>query len=94
MDDEAPKMNTEFEKVLEVLESIARTYSEGSEEGLALREAAHAFIYLQQHLQLRHSYANYRRMRRDVLSEVQKQHLRDMGIDPDEGLDEPGDRLW
>ncbi|MDR3619795.1 MAG: hypothetical protein P4L85_10640 [Paludisphaera borealis] len=74
--------------------SIAESYKEGSEEAAALLEAGHAYVFLQMHLKLKHSYENYRRLSLEGLSEMQKQHLRDMGIDPDEGHPEPDDHLW
>jgi hypothetical protein len=83
MHDVLPEMNPNFEEVCAVLESISKAYEEGSKEAEAIRQAAEAYIYLQLHLQLKHSYLSFRRQSLEGLSEAQRQNLRDMGIDPD-----------
>ena len=78
-----PEMNPDFEEVLALLESISNAYEGGSKEAEAIRDAAEAYIYLQLHLKFKHEYASFRRQSLEGLSEAQRQHLRDMGIDPD-----------
>jgi hypothetical protein len=84
MHDKAPGLNPEFERVCEILATIAKTFPEDSEQVKAIKEAAEAYIFLQLHLKLRNAYEAYRQMSLDVLTDEQEQHLREMGIDPDE----------
>ena len=82
MHDKIPELNPEFEMVCSVLESVAKAYPEDSKEAEAIQEAAEAYVFLQLHLQLRSSYEAFRQAGLTGLTEEQKQHLRDMGIQP------------
>ena len=84
MHDNSPDLNTEFEIVCTVLESVAKTYPEDSEEAKAVKEAAYAYVFLQLHSKLRRSYEAFRQTCVKGLTNEQKQNLRDMGIDPEE----------
>jgi hypothetical protein len=79
--DKPPDINSEFETVCSVLESVAKSFPEGSKEAKAIEEAAHAYIFVQLHLQLRRSYEAYRRAQLSGLTNHEEQHLRDMGVD-------------
>jgi hypothetical protein len=77
----------EIGRVTSILESIAKNYADGSDESNALRDAALAFITVQQHQGLRKAYAKYSAAIGGELTEEMKDDLRRYGIDPDE-LDE------
>jgi hypothetical protein len=81
VNDKPPEINPEFETVCSVLESVAKGFPEGSKEAKAVEDAAHAYIFLQLHLQLRRVYDEYRKTGSRGLTDEQEQHLRDMGID-------------
>jgi hypothetical protein len=49
---------------------------------MAIEEAAQALMFLNMHQDLKKAYKQFRMQRDKELSETQKQHLRDMGIDP------------
>ncbi len=79
--------NQEIRRVCAVLESISLRFPPESEEALAIRNAASAFIIVQQNEKLKASYAKYLQAAGGVLSESMKDDLRRHGIDPD-GFDE------
>ena len=70
-----------FERDAKLLEEIAHSYPEESEQYQALRRAAIALWYV-----LRERYTEFKEYVENFdreLSPAEKQHLRDMGIDPD-----------
>lgn len=85
MHDNPSELNPEFETVCAVLESVAKRFPKDSVEAKAIQEAAEAYVFLQLHLKLRHSYKAFRQTGLKSLTEKQMQNLREMGIDPDEG---------
>jgi hypothetical protein len=76
------KMNR-WEDNLKILESIANSYDKHSVQFKALEEAAQAFIFLNLHKELKNAFEKFRMQSDKKLSEAQKQHLRDMGIEPE-----------
>jgi len=84
MRDKPPGPNPEFEKVCEILESIAQTFPDGSEQGKAIKEAAEAYIFLNLHARLRSAYDAFRQAGLEGLSDEQEKYLRGMGVYHDE----------
>lgn len=80
----SPELNPEFEKVCQILESIAQTFPDDSEEAKAIKEAAEAYIFLNLHIRLRGAHDAFRQAGLEGLTEEQEQYLRGMGVDPDE----------
>jgi hypothetical protein len=73
-----------WEDNLKIMESIANSYDKDSVQFKALEEAAQAFIFLNLHKELKNAYEKFRMQSDKELSEAQKQHLRDMGIEPED----------
>jgi hypothetical protein len=71
------------EDVLKILESIANSFDKESVQYKAIEEAAQSFMFLNMHKELRKAYEVFRSQTDKDLSEEQKQHLRDMGIEVD-----------
>ena len=65
-----------------ILESIANSFDKDSVQYKAIEEAALALAFLNMHKDLKKAYEKFRMGNDQDLSELQKQHLRDMGIDP------------
>ena len=72
-----------LENTLHILKSIARSFEKNSEQDKAIEEAVWALTFLKAHLDLKAAYEKFRIACSQELSEAHKQHLRDMGIDPD-----------
>jgi hypothetical protein len=75
-----------LENTLHVLKSIAGKFKKDSEQDKAIEEAVWALTFLKAHFDLKAAYEKFRIACSQELSEEHKQHLRDMGIDPDEKL--------
>jgi hypothetical protein len=73
----------QMEDTLKILESIANSFDKNSVQYKAMEEAAQAFLFLNMHKDLKTAYEKFRMGSGKELSEYEKQHLRDMGIDPD-----------
>jgi hypothetical protein len=73
---------TKWEDVSKVLESIAKSFPQDSEQYQALKEAAWAFLYVNTHNDLKERFKEFCSLSNKELSEAQKQHLRRMGIEP------------
>ena len=65
-----------------ILESIANSFDKNSVQYKAIEEAALALAFLNMHKDLKKAYEKFRKGNDLELSEIQKQHLRDMGIEP------------
>ncbi len=72
----------QWEDNLKILESIANAFDKDSVQYKAIEEAAHALMFLNMHDDLKKAYEQFRMQFDKELSEDQKQHLRDMGIEP------------
>jgi hypothetical protein len=72
----------QWEDNLRILESIANSFDKDSVQYMAIEGAAQALMFLNMHQDLKKAYKQFRMQRDKELSETQKQHLRDMGIDP------------
>jgi hypothetical protein len=77
------KMNR-WEDNCKILESIANSYDKDSVQFKAVEEAAQAFVFLNLHKELKNAFEKFRMQSDKELSESQKQHLREMGIKPEE----------
>jgi hypothetical protein len=75
--------DTETRKVCLILERIAARYPLDSEESRAIRDAATAYILVQQKAALRASYEKLVLASGGELSEEMKANLQRIGIDPD-----------
>lgn len=84
MPPESHQPDAEIAKVCATLESIAAEYLPDSEEALALRDAALAYIIVSQRRELKRSYDKLRAAFGGVLTKEMKADLRRQGIDPDE----------
>jgi hypothetical protein len=69
---------------LKILESIANSYDKNSVQYKALEEAAQAFMFLNLHKELKSAYEKFRMQSDKELGEAQKQHLREMGVQPED----------
>ncbi|MCE5268078.1 MAG: hypothetical protein LLG00_09355 [Planctomycetaceae bacterium] len=74
-------------RVCSILESIACKYAPESNEALAVRDAASAYILVHQRESLRKAYEQLKAAEGGQLSDEMKAKLRRVGIDPDD-LDE------
>jgi hypothetical protein len=72
----------QWEDTLKILESIANAFDKDSVQYKAIEEAAQAHIFLNMHEDLKKAYEQFRMQGDQELSDAQKQHLRDMGIEP------------
>ena len=72
----------QWEDKLKILESVANSFDKDSVQYQAIEEAAQALIFLNMHKDLQKAYEQFRMQGDQELSEAQKQHLRDMGIEP------------
>jgi hypothetical protein len=72
----------ELEAYLKILKSIANSFDKNSVQYKAVEEAAQAIMFLNMHKDLKKAYEQFRMQTDKELSEAQKQHLRDMGIEP------------
>ena len=77
---DAEAMDREIRATCKILESVARSYSRGSAERNAIREAADAFIYLRLHDGLKQSYEAFRRSCTKPLTRAQQQVLKRAGV--------------
>lgn len=73
----------QWEDVCKILESIANSFDKNSVQYDAMEQAAQAFVFLNMHKDLKEAYQKYQMECDKELSGDQKQHLRNMGIDPD-----------
>ena len=71
-----------WEDKSKILESIANSFDKDSVQYKAIEEAALALAFLNMHRDLKKAYAKFRMGNDQALSEFQKQHLKDMGIEP------------
>jgi hypothetical protein len=71
-----------WKDVSKTLESIARSYDEDSVQFKAIEEAARTYAFLNMHDDLKKAYESFCMQCDKELSEIQKQHLRQMGIEP------------
>jgi hypothetical protein len=74
---------SQWEDVSKILESIANSLDKNSVQYNAIEQAAQAYAFLNMHKDLKAAFEKYRTLADEDLSEDQKQHLRDMGIDPE-----------
>jgi hypothetical protein len=74
----------EMARMCSILESIAKQYPPDSDEALAIRDAALAYIAVRQHKAMQRSYDKLRTAFGGSHGEVVKADLRRHGIDPDE----------
>jgi hypothetical protein len=72
----------QWEDKSKILESIANSFDKDSVQYKAIEEAALALAFLNLHKDLKKAYEKFRILNDRELSESQKQHLRDMGIEP------------
>jgi hypothetical protein len=72
----------QWEDNLKILESVANSFDKDSVQYYAIEEAAQALIFLNMHEDLKKAYKQYRMQCGKELSEAEKQHLRDIGIEP------------
>ena len=72
----------QWEDNLKILESVANSFDKESVQYKAIEEAAQALIFLNMHEDFKKAYEQYRMHYDEELSDAQKQHLRDMGIEP------------
>ncbi len=70
------------EDSLTILESIANSFDKESVQYKSIEEAAQALLFLNMHEDLKRAYEQFRKQSDKELSEDQKQHLRDIGIEP------------
>jgi hypothetical protein len=80
MSDDSDK---ETRRVCSILDRVAARYPSDSEESQAIRDAATAFILVQQKAALKASYERLVLASGGELSEEMKINLRRIGIDPD-----------
>lgn len=73
----------DIRRVCSILESIANRYPIDSEEAAAIKDAALAYIVVQQRTALKTQYCRLRLACGGELSEEAKARLRKVGIDPD-----------
>ncbi len=73
---------TKYEDVSKILESIAQSFAKDSVQYKALDEAAWAFLFVNMRRDLKEAFDIFRMHSGKELSEAQKQHLRQMGIEP------------
>ena len=81
VNDHLPEPEPNFERICDVLGSVAGTYPEDSEEARAIKEAAEAYLFLQLHLKLRSAYQAFRESAHGGLTSDQQQRLREVGIE-------------
>jgi hypothetical protein len=74
----------QWEDTLKILESVANSFDKNSVQYKAMEEAAQALLFLNMHKDLKIAYEKYRMRSGQELSDYEKHHLRDMGIDPDQ----------
>jgi hypothetical protein len=79
--DKTPQANPDFEAIASILETIAGTFPDESNEARAIRDATEAYLFLHLHLKLRRSYEAFRQAGLGGLTAAQNEHLREMGID-------------
>jgi hypothetical protein len=81
----------EVERVCSVLEKLARTFAPGSEEEVALRDAALAYTVVWQNNLLKRKYSQLRGAFGGQLTDEMRADLRRHGIEPDELEDAEAD---
>ena len=84
MPNKTSELDIEIRRVCGILETIAKTFREDSEESKAIAEAAEAYIFMQLHHGLRTAYSTYRAAGLKGLTDDQKERLRALGINPDD----------
>ncbi len=72
---------TNWEDVSKVLESIAKSFPKGSARYQAIEEAAWAFLYVNMQNDVKEKFNEFRSQSNKELSEAQKHHLRQKGIE-------------
>jgi hypothetical protein len=72
----------QWEDNLKILESMANSFDKDSVQYKAIEEAAQALIFLNLHGELKKAYEQFRMQGDQELSDAQKKHLQDMGIEP------------
>jgi hypothetical protein len=82
------EVDSEIRRVCATLESIAAGYPSDSEEALAIRDAALAYIVVKQRSGLKNAYDKLRAAFGGVLTKEMKADLRRHGIEADELDDE------
>ena len=75
-------MNGTWEDTSEILESIAGGFPKNSKEHRALTEVAWSYLYVNMATEAKEAFTRFRADANRDLTEAQKQHLREMGIDP------------
>lgn len=75
---------SELRRVCTVLERIANDFAEGSDERLALRDAALAYTTVFQHKTIVRAYAKLRMALGGRMTDEMREKLRSRGIDADE----------
>ena len=83
MTDQEPS-DAEIRKVCAILESIYKAYPADSDEAKAVRDAALAYIVVQQYDNLRNKYRDLRLALGGDVTEEMKADLRRHGIEPDD----------
>lgn len=76
--------DAELHRACAILESVEKQYPPDSEEALAIRDAALAYIVVHQQDRLKRSYDRLRAALGGTLTEEMKADLRRHGIEPDE----------
>jgi hypothetical protein len=71
-----------LEEICSTLQRIAMQFKPETDEYRAIEEAAHAFLFLTTHENLKIAYEKYRKRCGKPLSRSQKAELRGMGIEP------------
>ena len=74
----------EIRRVCSILESIANKHTPESAEYLAIRDAAYAYVLVQQHKVLKKAHQQLLLAAGGQLSEKMKADLRQHGIEPDD----------
>ena len=72
----------QWEDNLKILESISNSFDKSSVQYEAIEEAAQAFAFLNMHSEFKKAFEQFRMFGDAELSEEQKQHPRDTGIEP------------
>jgi hypothetical protein len=74
----------EIQRVCSILESISKVYPSDSDEALAIRDAANAYILVQHHEALKKAYQKLLLALGGQLSDEMEAKLRSIGIEPDD----------
>jgi hypothetical protein len=82
-DPSASEQNKELRRTCEILESIASRFELESAEYAAIRDAASAYTFVNEHRAIRSAYQRWKQAGGGELTPQMNEVLRSMGIDPD-----------